>query len=700
MRREQVPGPDGDGEERSSSPSPFSGKGRNRGPRNRAPGSAGPGRIPIADRGAAAGPGKAPGPDRVTGGPAGEAVSNDAAASSGQPAEAAHPAQPGQSAGPVRPEAVAGFAEGGAADVLAPGVELAGLLCAVTRPGGSGLGVLADRELLGVLGAAHKMAAWAAWLELVTLAEFTRRRPALAAGVSGARAAAEEAAWVSAESWSRMLDQAVFAQTAAARLPQTLAAVGEGTVSAYKLTIVAGQTADLTDEDVAKADVMLAAAAMLRNPAALRDFARRQVARLDPQAMTRRKERALRRASVRVWQEDSGNMALSAREMPTGDGQIAWQNIERRALDLHAGGMAGTTGQLQVQAMLDYLLGRAVPDPDDSARKDARADEGAWDSVLADEGARENAHAADAEDGEQYARLDAHGSVGSDAHTDDAECAWENAHPDAYQSAWPDAFADALPDAHDGDEDEDEDQARDDEDEDGQKTRAWLDARANARKTSRGGGRGGWAVNPVLIVPWDPSLGGPSGPAELPGYGLVAPDDTTELLDAAGLHPASRWCLTATGADGTAVAHACLPGQRTLDAIAQAGKAVGGTWTAADLAAALGVTLEPIAKGACDHAHAEPGYRPSRKLRHLIAARNARCTAYGCGRPASACDYDHTQPWDDGGITCECNLGPLCRLHHRIKQAQGWKLEQPEPGVLVWTTPAGLTRTTIPTDYR
>jgi hypothetical protein len=126
---------------------------------------------------------------------------------------------------------------------------------------------------------------------------------------------------------------------------------------------------------------------------------------------------------------------------------------------------------------------------------------------------------------------------------------------------------------------------------------------------------------------------------------------------------------------------------------------VGGTWTAADLAAALGVTLEPIAKGACDHAHAEPGYRPSRKLRHLIAARNARCTAYGCGRPASACDYDHTQPWDDGGITCECNLAPLCRPHHMIKQGQGWKLEQPEPGVLVWVTPAGLTRTTAPTTY-
>jgi hypothetical protein len=524
---------------------------------------------------------------------------------------------------PVSPAVAAGFAEGGAADMLAPGAKLAGLVTAVTGSGGSRLGTLTDREVLGVLGAGHKLAAWAAWVELVTLAEFTRRRPALAVGVSGARAAAEEAAWVSAESWSRMLDQAVLAQTAVARLPQTMAAMGEGTVSAYKLSIVAGQTADLSAEDAAKADVMLAAAAMVRNPAALRDFARRQVARLDPEAQVRRKEKALRKASVRVWQEDTGNMGLSAREMPNGDGQVAWQNIERRALALHAAGMAGTTGQLQVQAMLDYLLGRAAPGTDLSARQDAHDEEHAWD---------------------------------------------------------------------------------DDEDTDGEKTSAWLDARASARTASRkaagrGGGRGGWAVNPVLIVPWDPALGGPSGPAELPGYGLIDPGDTIELLDAAGQDPSSRWCLSAVGADGTAVAHACLPGQRTLDAIVQAGQAVGRTWTAHDLATALGGKLEQVAKGACDHAHAEPGYRPSRKLRHLVAARNARCTAYGCGRPASACDYDHTQPWDDGGITCECNLAPLCRRHHMIKQGQGWKLEQPEPGVLVWVTPAGLTRTTAPTSY-
>jgi len=37
--------------------------------------------------------------------------------------------------------------------------------------------------------------------------------------------------------------------------------------------------------------------------------------------------------------------------------------------------------------------------------------------------------------------------------------------------------------------------------------------------------------------------------------------------------------------------------------------------------------------------------------------------------------------------------------HHRVKQAQGWWLDMPEPGLLRWRTPAGRTYTTTPTVY-
>jgi hypothetical protein len=83
----------------------------------------------------------------------------------------------------------------------------------------------------------------------------------------------------------------------------------------------------------------------------------------------------------------------------------------------------------------------------------------------------------------------------------------------------------------------------------------------------------------------------------------------------------------------------------------------------------------------------------------LVKTRNPRCTFPGCRRPAVTCDDDHTLAWLQGGRTCECNLAPLCRQHHRTKQANGWHLEQPRPGTLVWTTPSGRTYATEPEPY-
>ncbi|MGD0066274.1 MAG: hypothetical protein ABSB76_22865, partial [Streptosporangiaceae bacterium] len=60
---------------------------------------------------------------------------------------------------------------------------------------------------------------------------------------------------------------------------------------------------------------------------------------------------------------------------------------------------------------------------------------------------------------------------------------------------------------------------------------------------------------------------------------------------------------------------------------------------------------------------------------------------------------DHTLAWHLGGATCECNIAPLCRHHHRCKQSEGWQLTQPEPGVLRWRTPNGHTYTIAPTEY-
>jgi hypothetical protein len=185
------------------------------------------------------------------------------------------------------------------------------------------------------------------------------------------------------------------------------------------------------------------------------------------------------------------------------------------------------------------------------------------------------------------------------------------------------------------------------------------------------------------------TLEGGSAPGEVDGFGLLDADDARALVAAAARHPNTRWCLTALHLDGTAAAHACAAGRHDWSA----------GQSAAEFLRALNLTLTPVIHGPCDHSQAEPRYRPSRSLRHLVNARNTRCTAPGCGRAAARCDQDHTTPWHRRGLTCPCNISPLCRHHHRCKQAEGWWLEQPEPGVLKWRVPSGRTYATTPTVY-
>jgi hypothetical protein len=200
---------------------------------------------------------------------------------------------------------------------------------------------------------------------------------------------------------------------------------------------------------------------------------------------------------------------------------------------------------------------------------------------------------------------------------------------------------------------------------------------------------------PHTALPGSTGSGG-GAPGEVAGFGILDHADTRDLLAAAGRHPATRWCLTTLNPDGTAAAHGCAAGTHRWPP----GQGPPGTASLRGLMDFLNIKeLTPIIRGPCQHAGAEDRYRPSRALRHRVRARNATCTAPGCGRRAASCDLDHTDPWPQGGRTCECNLAPLCRHHHRCKQAEGWWLEQPEPGVLVWHTPAGRTYTSTPTQY-
>jgi hypothetical protein len=191
-----------------------------------------------------------------------------------------------------------------------------------------------------------------------------------------------------------------------------------------------------------------------------------------------------------------------------------------------------------------------------------------------------------------------------------------------------------------------------------------------------------------LTMPLSALLGESDRPGEVAGLGPFDADTCRDLAARLTARPTTRWCVTLTGTDGRAVAHACgrsgpgPPGESRDHA----------AWLAS-------LKFSWLERGTCSHSRQAPGYRPPNQLCTLVKVRQRTCCFPGCRRPAVRCDVDHTIPYDQGGRSCECNLAPLCRRHHRTKQAAGWSLAQPEPGLLVWTTPHGRRYQVRPDPY-
>jgi hypothetical protein len=537
------------------------------------------------------------------------------------------------------------FTQDRSAEAMRPGPVLA----ALTEQAAGDLDRLTDNQVLGAMSAASRLAARAEYLRLRAVAEFDRRREtqyedAKARGVPrGCRDGEFPDAELGMElvtSQNAARDTMDLAADLQARLPRTWHALGAGLIDEYRARLIWRPTRHLTDADAACADEILAALA----PGLRYDqLARKAVAvamKLDPEAFKRGKEQARQdRQRVVAGREESGNAFLSGRELAIEDTLASKAYIDALAIALRRGGLPGTLQHLRVLAYLDLTQGR---DPlDRLTGEDDRT--GGPDSTVA-----------------------------GDSDDDDGD----------------DASWDGCPDMPEW-QHERRGTSDDDDHDDG----------------TPGAPPGPAAPFPALInltVPAGNLFGWSSAPGEAGGWGLTDPDDTRRLVQAASMHPRTRWSVTVLAPDGTAAAHgrARGPHQWIPPPISSTSRAGPDAPQAAALAFLrnLNVTLTPIAKRTCDHADREDRYTPSRKLKDVVRARTVRCTAPGCGAQAVHCDLDHTQPYP-AGITCQCDLAPACRRHHRVKQAPGWTLTQPEPGVMRWTTPSGRSYTTRPTVY-
>jgi hypothetical protein len=554
------------------------------------------------------------------------------------------------------------FAQSGPAADMPPDPLLATIIDTVTGEDGTGLAGLSDDQLVGVVAAGRRLESRGAWYVMAAIREFTARNTGEDCVDEFAADQLAHELRLTVASAAAQMD---YACTVTSRLPATFAALHAGTIHPVHVRIIEDETSILSPEDAAKADAVLAEVAGSLTFGKLRSAAHRLVLELDPESAQRRKDAAGRDAHVRPFREDSGNAGMVARELPPDEVLASWQHVEQRALDLRAADVPGTWQELRVRAYLDLLQER------DSRPAPAGSD------------------AASEPSGEAGGTAAAAGPDGTGGPHDDGSEGHDGGGPGGGSGGDP-----GRPGRGSGDE---------------------PGGGSDPGQPGRGSGGSGRARQPGpdtgprlaalvnITIPWSAWTGPAGTPAEVAGFGLTHAADARDLAAAAARDPRTRWCVTVLHPDGTAAAHGCAPGRHpppgTGTPAATPGPDPPPGAGPRDWIGRLRIQLTPIARGTCGHQHAEPGYRPSRALQHLIKVRNARCTAQGCGRPAARCDLDHTIAWDQGGLTCECDLAPLCRHHHRCKQAEGWSLEQPEPGVLVWRTPSGRSYVTTPTEY-
>ena len=536
------------------------------------------------------------------------------------------------------------FGQGAEADLLPPGP----VLTALTEAAVADVTQLSDNQLVGVLQAARRQENREAWKKALVIAEFARRRAAeydaaIARGVPvhcrPGQFPGEELAiemLLGPVQASHAIDDAADLVT---RLPKTLAGMAAGLIDEARAGVIALHTRCLSHEHAALADEILAALA----PGLRLDQLERKAAalemRLDPEAVKARREHARRtRQRVEVRREVSGNASVAGREMDTADALAAKAHIHAFALRLRRAGLPGTLDQLRLMVFADLTAGR---DP-----------LGRLTCTVVPDLAQDEAPA---DAGNPASPAPAVGVPGGDGSTsvdydhgewDDSASTTEHARPPAPMPAM---------------------------------------------------------IN--LVVPAGTLFGWDTAPSEAGEWGLLDAEETRAIVAAASRHPGTRWCFTLLARDGTAAAHGCAPGRHPWASGQQGDKPPDQRRPTAAQAAqfaaflrSLNLTLEPIVKDGCDHTAAEPRYSPSRRLTHLVRARTATCDAPGCNARALHTDLDHTIPFPDGP-TDQCNLGPKCRRHHKAKQAPGWKVAQPEPGVVRWTLPSGRTHTTRPTIY-
>jgi hypothetical protein len=398
---------------------------------------------------------------------------------------------------------------------------------------------------------------------------------------------------------------------------------------------------------------------------------RRAVLKADPEGAERRRRDAERKASVVLYPEDEGTATLAGYSLPGVQAAAAMARITALAKAQQAAGTAGQIDLVRAQVFLGLLLSTLpyIPPapgaaPDDNPPGDPAPGD------LPHDGAR-----------------------GLGGEETGPGTPWPTVPP--YLPAGPATLAGVQPAAGPG---------------------------------------GGGLLN--LALPLATLTGGSSAPGQLSRLGIITAGQARQLAALAASNPATRWRIIITTPGGEAIGVTYLARSRARDGPGGAGIGLIGQVTLIvrvdQLAQHYGhgppsklPPGSPLAKiadraveaarreaaaaeqrlqnderaGGCAHELASAGYRPPPRIAELVNARDQTCRYPPCRRPAEQCDLDHRVPYDEGGLTCPCNIDGKCRSHHQLKQHPGWSVTQLSPGVFKWTTPSGRSYVSRPDPY-
>ena len=549
---------------------------------------------------------------------------------------------------------------------LTPGPTLASWLSCTDA------GQLDDAALANSITAWRKVTSWAQARELAAVAELARRRGVALAPQPGrpradqlqADFAPNEIALAltltgcSADYWMS------FAVSLDPRLPATLAALAGGRIDLARAKLIDQYTTVLDDDLAQMVEARLLPKAERQTTGQLRAALLRAVLAVDPAAAERRRKEAERNARVELAGEPEGTASLLGRFLPAAQASAAWTRIDMIAKALEDSGAAGGIDLLRAQVLIRLLLGQPPSPPaEDTPASPDRAGPGPAGSDAPGTGPCAPRSGATA--------------------GPDTPRSWPNA-PSWPGCGWPDpSFDAAIPGL----------------------------GQALSRSLCR---------RMVLTAPWRTLAGLIQEPGKLGRVGPVTASVARYLARAAAADATCEWRIIVVDERGHPVAVTTIrppPRQSGLAAESSRGFPGSGLSAALPRAGPLGrvVLAVPIAvlaqrratagdgpepgaaaagapgtdtltcmlsaalraarasvnratanrataKGAqCSHDRAVPGYRVPASTRALLEARDQYCGFPPCRRPAAACDLDHTTPYDQGGLTCLCNLYPACK---------------------------------------